>query len=385
MTTLRRKIHENPELAFEEYETTKLIERELNKYGIETRPNGDKTGVIGLLKGSGKGKVAALRADIDALPVTEMSGLPFASASAGKCHACGHDIHTAALLGAARLLAERRDELHGAVKFLFQPAEESVNGARTMIANGALKNPDVDVILALHTWPDLPIGSVGIRKGAMMAAPDRFRIVIHGKGGHAAHPHKSVDPVVVGASIIMNLQTIVAREISPVDSAVITIGKLAAGTASNVIPPTAELDGTFRTVSKETRLHVRESLERVVTHTALSLRATADVEFFPGGPPLICDDETVDAAADAVRALLGGDTVKELPSPSMGSEDFADYLEHVKGALLRIGTGNQQPESHVALHNPSILFDERAIVTGAIVLAGAAFKLTGSDFDRLFQ
>ncbi len=383
MFSLRREIHAFPELAFQEFKTTELIERSLKSYGIETFPNGDKTGVIGILKGAKPGRTIALRADIDALPVQEASGLPYASTREGLSHACGHDIHTAALLGAARLLSELKNEICGTIKFLFQPAEESTNGAKSMIANGALDNPRVDAIICAHTWPDIPGGSIGVRKGAMLAAADSFKININGKGGHAAHPHKCVDPIVVGAYIITQLQTVVSREVSPTDSAVVTVGKMIAGTASNIIPSQAIIEGTFRTVSKETRGHIKDSIARIAKLTAESLNAVAEVEFGMGVPPTICDPEIVDIASEAVIQLLGEDKLLPLAVPSMGAEDFAEYLEFVPGALLRLGTADERPESRFALHSPKVVFDEQSIVAGAIAFVGTVFKLTGSDFTKL--
>ena len=383
MFSLRREIHAFPELAFQEFKTTELIERSLKSYGIETFPNGDKTGVIGILKGAKPGRTIALRADIDALPVQEASGLPYASTREGLSHACGHDIHTAALLGAARLLSELKNEICGTIKFLFQPAEESTNGAKSMIANGALDNPRVDAIICAHTWPDIPGGSIGVRKGAMLAAADSFKININGKGGHAAHPHKCVDPIVVGAYIITQLQTVVSREVSPTDSAVVTVGKMIAGTASNIIPSQAIIEGTFRTVSKETRGHIKDSIARIAKLTAESLNAVAEVEFGIGVPPTICDPEIVDIASEAVIQLLGEDKLLPLAVPSMGAEDFAEYLEFVPGALLRLGTADERPESRFALHSPKVVFDEQSIVAGAIAFVGTVFKLTGSDFTKL--
>ena len=383
MIAVRRQLHANPELAFQEKDTTAFILKKLEEYGIEAKPNGEATGVIALLRGGKPGKTIALRADIDALPMEETTGLAFASTRQGVSHSCGHDIHTASLLGAAKLLSERREDICGSVKFLFQPAEERLSGSKSMIENGALRNPDVDDILCLHTWPELPGGSIGIRRGPALASSDGFTITITGKGGHAAHPHKCVDPIVVGASIIMQLQTVVSREIAPVDSAVISIGKLVAGTAGNILPGQATLEGTVRTLTPETQAHVRESLIRIATLTAQSLRATAEVVYTPGVPSLTCDDRIVDAISEAAAALLGEDKIVQLKTPSMGGEDFAEYLAFVPGALFRIGTADERPESQFALHNAGTVFNEQAIVTGAIVFVGTAFKLTGSDFSTL--
>lgn len=380
----RRRIHQNPELGFEEYETCRLIERVLGDLGIETRRNGEKTGVIGLLKGELPGKkVIALRADMDALKLTEDTGLEFASTKPGVCHACGHDMHVAVLLGAAKMLAEHKADLKGTVKFLFQPAEEMMNGSDSMIENGAMENPAVDYILAAHTWPEMPAGSIGVRKGAMLGSADKFSVTITGKGGHAAHPHKGIDPIVIGAYIITELQTIVSRRIAPIDAAVVSIGCLTAGTVSNIIPTECFLEGTVRTQDPDTRKKVAEYIENIVTHTALAMGATAKLDYEWGVPPTMCDSFVVDNISEAVKELLGPDKLLQVPVPSMGSEDFSRYLEHAPGAFFRIGTADERPETRGALHNPQTLFSEKAIPAGVIAMVGTVFKLTGSDMKKL--
>lgn len=380
----RRQIHQNPELGFEEHKTTALVEKVLVELGIEHRKNGDKTGVIATLKGGLPGeKVIALRADMDALKLQEGTGLEFASKVPGVSHACGHDMHTAVLLGAATMLAEYKEHLRGTVKFFFQPAEEMVNGAETMIQNGAMENPAVDYALACHTWPDMPAGSIGIRKGAMMASADKITITVRGKAVHAAHPHKGIDPVVVGAYIITQLQTIVSRRVAPLEPAVVSIGRLAAGTTSNIIPDECVMEGTVRTLNPEVRREVAEHIKNIAAHTALGMGATAEVEYEEGVPPTICDSYVVDVISEAAGELLGPDKVLEVPVPSMGGEDFSRYLEHAPGALFRIGTADDRPASRGALHNPKTVFSEDAIPAGIITFVGTVFKLTGSDMGKL--
>lgn len=380
---IRRKIHQNPELSFEEKETTALVKEYLDKAGIETRPNGKTTGVIGILKGGKPGPVLALRADMDALKLTEATELPFSSGKPGVCHACGHDIHTAVLLGTAKILSGYREDLCGTVKFLFQPAEEGLGGARTMIENGALKDPEVDYILACHTWPEMPAGSIGVRKGAMLGASDSFKITVKGKGGHAAHPHKGIDPVVAAAHIITQLQTIVSRRVAPVDSAVITIGHLEAGTVNNIIPNEAYMEGTVRTQDPETRKQIAEYIEQLAVGTARAMGADAVVEYHFGVGPTLCDSGLVDLISEAVAGILGTDSLLQVPVPSMGAEDFAYYLEHVPGALFRLGTYDDTPQSHWALHNPSTLFNEKAIPTGMAAMTASVFRISGSDMSKL--
>jgi amidohydrolase len=379
---LRRKIHSHPEISLQETETTKLITKELQSYGIETYPNGNFTGVVGVLKGNaGSGKTIALRADIDALPLQEETGLPFASQNPGKCHACGHDIHTTTLLACAKLLSERKDELKGTVKFIFQPAEEGQAGAKTIIENGFLK--DVDAIFAAHTWPEIPGGTIGIRRGPMMAGAQRFNITLKVKGGHAAHPHKTPDSVVIAAYIILGLQSIVSRELKPVDSAVITVGKMTAGTAANIIPSQVVLEGTFRYLTNEVRDHIIEAIQRIAVGTAQAHRAEASVTFIENGAPVTNEDSLVDLVETSAKELLGESKCINLTQPSMGSEDFAYYLEQKPGALFRLGTVEEGEAYRLALHNNKLLFSEKAIAAGAVTECGIVYLYTGSDIEKL--
>ena len=384
LLNIRHQIHHHPETAFEEIETTKLIKKVLDDADIENHPNGDSTGVIGLIHGAKEGPVLAIRADIDALPIKENTGLPFSSEVSGKCHACGHDLHTTVLIGAARLLKEYQNDLCGTIKLIFQPAEEVMTAAKT-IANGALENPKPDFILACHTWPDMPAGSIGVRKGTMLGASDSFKVKVIGKGGHAAHPQKGIDPVVIAAHIITQLQTIVSRRVAAIDPVVVTVGHLEAGTAANIIPNEAYFEGTVRTQSNETRNHVAEILKQLAIGTARAMGGDAEVSYTFGIGPTISEDHLVDEISEAVTELLGNDKLLQVPSPSMGSEDFARYLEHIPGAIFRLGTHNDTPESKLALHNASLLFDEKAIPAGVATMVGAAFKITGSDMSVLLK
>lgn len=378
---IRRYLHQHPELSYQEFNTTDFIKKELAGYGIETLGNGKYTGVIGILKGDLPGKTVALRCDIDALPVKENTGLEFASVNEGCCHACGHDLHMTTLLAAARLLSSYRQQLHGTVKFFFQPAEEKLGGSETIINNGFLD--DVDAIFGVHTWPDVPGGSIGIKKGPMMAGSDSFKIIITAPGGHAAHPHKTPDPIAAAAYMITQLQTIVARELNPLDSAVITVGKMTAGTAANIIPSEVVLEGSMRYLLPETRQKIHESIKRIADGTALSLRVHAETEIMPGCGPVIGTDELVDMIETSAGKLLGSDKISILPSASMGSEDFSFYLAKKPGAFFRIGTGTADPNSHLPLHNGKLLFSEDAILAGAVTFCGVVFLFTGSDFSVL--
>lgn len=380
---IRRQIHEYPELSMQEIETTKLIRKYLDDLGIENYPNGNQTGVVAILKGTKPGPVIGLRADMDALKLTENTGLPFTSKNPGVCHACGHDLHTAVLMGTAKMLKEYQNELCGTVKFLFQPAEEGYGGAKSMIANGALESPCLDYILACHTWPEMPAGTIGVRKGAMLGASDSFKITVKGKGGHAAHPHKGIDPVVVAAYIITEFQTIVSRRVAPVDPVVITVGHLTAGTVSNIIPDEAVMEGTVRTQNPETRMQVCEYLKQLAAGTAHAMGAEAEVEYDLGYPPTMNDPKVIDWISEAVAEILGPDRLLQVPVSSMGSEDFSFYLEKVPGALFRIGTYDETPESKWALHNPAIIFNEQAILTGIAGMVSSVFKISGSDMNVL--
>ena len=378
---IRRYLHQHPEISYKEFNTTEFIKLELSKYGIEVFNNGNYTGVIGVLKGSFPGKTVALRADIDALPVQENSGLDFASVNEGCCHACGHDLHMTTLLAAARLLSEYKEHLHGTVKFFFQPAEEKLGGSETIINNGFLD--DVDAIFGVHTWPDVPGGSIGIKKGPMMAGSNSFKITITAPGGHAAHPHKTPDPIAAAAYMITQLQTIVARELNPLDSAVITVGKMTAGTAANIIPSEVVLEGSMRYLLPATRQQIHDSIKRIADGTALAMRVSAKTEIIPGCGPVIGTDELVDMIETSAGKLLGSDKINILPTASMGSEDFSAYLAKKPGAFFRIGTGDDRPQTHLPLHNGRILFNESAIAAGAVTFCGAVFLFTASDSSVL--
>lgn len=371
---LRRTMHENPELSFKEFQTTDLIYETLKHTDIQLQKCTGGTGVIGLLEGGKKGKVLALRADIDALPIVEKTGLAFASKKEGIMHACGHDIHTSVLLGAALILNELKDELAGTIKFIFQPAEEVMGGAEFMIREGALHEPAVDHIVCLHTWPFMDAGKVGIRSGAMMASANQFELKVLGSGGHAAHPHKSVDPIPVAAKIIDALQQIVSRQVSPVDSAVVTIGQIHGGTADNIIANEVKISGTVRTLHKEMRDFIENRIGKISHSIAEAFGAEVVYTFHDGTPPVINDADLVTRFAEAITEQMGEETIEELEEPSLGGEDFAFYLEHVDGMLFRLGTANDDENSRKGLHNPQIIFDERSIPTGIEAMTSFAIR-----------
>ena len=363
---LRRRIHQQPELSMEEKETSALVREKLREYGISIAELPLETGVIGVLAGERPGRTILLRADMDALPVEERSGLPFASEKKGVCHSCGHDIHTAALLLAARVLGGIKKDLAGTVLFLFQPAEEKLNGSQSVIDSGLFEKYHPDC------WPDLPAGTVGVRSGSFMASSDSVSLTVKGRGGHGAHPHKSVDPITAAAYILAELQTVVSRSVAPLEAAVLTMGRIEGGTAANVIPDTVTMEGTVRTVSRETRALMEEKIRQIACHGAEALGASCEVEYKRGVPAVICDPAVVERIRKAAAEELGSENVVTLETPSMGSEDFARYLELVPGAMFRIGTASEDPATRLPLHNGGIRFDERAVLAGAVTFGRLA-------------
>lgn len=369
----RRHIHAHPELGYEEVETAAFVARLLRSFGLSVEEGVGGTGVVGMLRGEGEsegeGLCVALRADMDALPVTEETGLPFASRNLGKMHACGHDGHTAMLLGAARVLSLHRRSFAGTVKFFFQPAEECAprGGALGMIEEGVMVDPKVDYVFALHLWPELPLGKVGIKTGALMSASDRVRLRIQGKGGHGAAPHQAIDAVVVASHIVTALQAIAGRQVDPLEPFVLTIGSFHAGQRYNVIAPYAELDGTVRTQNETLRSTIPRRITTLAQAVAAGFGAEAEVNYEYGYPTLYNQPHAVDVVSKAVAEVLGEHELIELGRPSMGGEDFAYFLDHAKGAMFWLGChGPLSPEAPI--HNGKFDFDEDALAVGTGVL-----------------
>lgn len=359
--SLRRKLHQSPELSMQETNTTRVIRETLEQYGIRCMEDYSlPTGAAAILEGKEPGKTHLLRADIDALPMEEKSALPFASQHSGVCHSCGHDIHTSALLLCARILSTLEQPRRGRVILLFQPAEETGQGSKAVIDSGLLERYPPDLVLGAHCWPDLPAGSVGLRVGSFMAASDTLHIRVKGKGGHGAHPHKSIDPVVTAAYIITQLQSIVSRSIDPLESVVITIGTLSAGTVTNVIPDEVQMGGTVRIANGHMQPLVEERIRTICHSCAQAMGAECEVNYVHGMPALDCDAQAVSILERAAKAQLGEKRVAFLSRPSMGSEDFARYLTLAPGAMFRIGTANQSDQSRLPLHNAHIIFDEES-------------------------
>lgn len=374
LVEIRRHLHRNPELSNQEMETSKYIIEKLKGLAIETVEGVGGTGVIGLLKGNSPGKTLAIRADMDALPINEETGLEFISKNNGVMHACGHDFHMTVLLGVAKVLSAKVKDFSGNIKFIFQPAEEKLIGALQMIEDDVLENPKVDAIIALHCWPDLPSGTIGVKKGEVMASGDKIEITIKGKQGHAAHPHKAVDPITISSYIITKLQTILSREVSPVDAAVISIGTINGGSAFNIIPSEVKLSGTVRVLNPEVRKEIPGMIKRIVEKTAESMNGEADLIYTFGPPPLLNTDYMVGLLDEVVAETLGSEELVYMETPSLGSEDFSYYLEQVPGLFFRLGTNGSEIGTQYPLHHPKVLFDEDALLTGVAVLSATALK-----------
>jgi len=355
----RQTIHMTPELLFDVEQTAALVVEKLKAFGVDEIVTGlGRTGVVGIINGNATGPTIGLRADMDALPITEQTGKPYASTVAGKMHACGHDGHTAMLLGAAKYLAETRN-FAGRVALIFQPAEEGGGGGRVMVEDGLMDRFDISEVYGMHNYPGLPVGAFAIRKGPMMASADQFEITIQGLGGHAATPHRCIDPVVIGGQIIGALQTIASRVVDPLDPIVITIGELRAGTAHNIIPETAVMRGTVRTLKPETRDLAEAKIKQIAEGIAVANGGSAVVDYDRMYPVTRNHDSETDHAIAAARSVSGeAAVITELP-PAMGGEDFSFMLEARPGAFIAIGNGDS-----ATLHHPAYDFDDEAIPFG---------------------
>ncbi len=375
MIELRQDLHRQPELGFAEHRTAGIVAERLLALGLEVTTGVAGTGVVGLLTGAAPGRTIALRADMDALPITEENEVPYKSERPGVMHACGHDGHVAMLLGAAAVLAGERENFAGNVKFLFQPAEEGVRGggAKPMVEAGVLANPAVDAVLGLHLWSGLPVGTLAIRRGPLMAASDSFTAVIKGVGGHGAAPQDTVDPIVAGAQVVTALQTIVSREVIPVEAAVITVGMFHAGTANNIIAGQAELAGTVRTLDPALRQRMPERIEGVIKGVTGAMRAQYEFSYRFGYPVVLNHPAVTELLEKTAAAILGAAQVLTSPQPVMGSEDFAYYQEKVPGTFAFLGAGNPAKGTGMP-HHPRYNFDEDALPLGAAIMVQAALR-----------
>ncbi|CAD2074162.1 M20 metallopeptidase family protein [Jeotgalicoccus meleagridis] len=376
LVSFRRSMHQNPELSSEEYNTSEKIFKFLEKEGLKPQFIEDRgIGVTALIEGKTNNQTVAYRADIDALPIDEQTGLEFKSTESGKMHACGHDIHTTTLLGTALTLNKFKENLNGNVRLIFQSGEEIFYGARKVIESGILNEPKVNKILMFHTWPDLPAGTIGLKKNEMMASSTSFNFKIKGKGAHAAHPQKGNDPVVIGANLVSNLQSIISRRVGAQESAVVTIGKLEAGKVSNVIPDAAYGEGTIRTLNSDLDQFIQERITDLFEYGAKSFGAVGEVNFEQATYPVVNDPDIIDTIEKSAENSIGLENIHWLKQASMGSEDFSLYLQDIPGALVRLGTNNDDERSKRALHSNDIHFDEKAIPTGVKVMSNVIVDL----------
>lgn len=371
---IRRHIHANPELSFQEFNTADFIESKLREFGIPNIQRIAKTGVTFCLEGKQKGKIIALRADIDALPIKEANEVAYKSKNEGIMHACGHDVHTSSLLGVAKILSQLTDQFNGTVKFIFQPGEEkSPGGASILIKEGILQNPIPEKILGQHVMPLIPQGKVGFRKGKYMASADEVYLIVKGKGGHAAMPESFVDPIAISSQIIVSLQQIVSRMANPKIPSVLSFGKIAGGNVNNVIPDEVKIDGTFRTFDEEWRKEALQKIKDISSSIASSMGGSCDVHIASGYPFLVNDEAYTQKNIDAAKAYMGEENVVDLDL-WMAAEDFAFYSHEVPGCFYRLGTRNEEKGIISGVHTPTFNIDENALKTGMGLMAFLAIN-----------
>ncbi|MEL7648899.1 MAG: M20 family metallopeptidase [Sedimentibacter sp.] len=369
----RRDLHENPELSFKEFNTSNKIKEKLQTLGIEIIDIGMETGVVGLLRGAKDGPTIALRGDIDALPIQELNDVPYKSKVDGVMHACGHDIHTTSVIGAAIILSNIKNELDGNVLFVFQPAEEINKGAKLMVEKGLFECVNADLIFGLHNNPEIPWGKIAIKKGGLMAAVDTIRIKVKGKGGHGAIPNATRDPIIAASAMLMNLQTIVSRNVSPLDSAVISVGTFHSGTANNVIPELVEITGTVRSFHPDVRELLPKRINEVLKYTAEAYMVDVELEYIFDLPAVFNDEELTKIAYEAAEEIVGLEGIVE-PTPSMGGEDFSIFTEKVPGFFFWLGVGNKEKDMSYVWHNPKFDGDDRAIIYASTVMSNMVIK-----------
>ena len=375
----RHHLHSMPELSYEEYETSDFLAARLEEMGYSLTRGIAGTGLSALLETGRKGPVIAFRADMDALPMTEATGLPFESKRIGIMHGCGHDAHMAVLLGTAGVLMDIRDSLCGSIKLIFQPGEEANGGAKTMIDEGVLKAPDVSGIFALHVIPELPAGMIGIKKGHLTATDDRFIIKVHGKSAHSSEPETGVNAILIAAHITTALQSIMSCNLGPFDNATMSVCMINGGEAVNIIPDTAELQGMVRCVKKENKLKIRDRIAAIARKTAESLGGKAEVEFIGGYPSVYNDPELTEKVISAGKEMLcNPEDVLIIEKPHMGSEDFSYFQEEIPGAIFMLGCG-APGEDRGALHTPTLNIHDGALIHGIKVFAGIASLYCGID------
>ena len=377
ISAIRRDIHAHPELAYEENRTSDIVAAKLQEWGLEVTRGLGKTGLVGTLRKGNSVKSIGLRADMDALPMDEINDFAHRSQNQGRMHACGHDGHTAMLLGAAKILAEKKD-FEGAVHFIFQPAEEGGGGGKAMIDDGLFEKFPCDAVFAIHNKPGLPLGTIATRPGPLLAAADRWDLRITGKGGHAAHPHLSNDPLVVAANLVLSLQTIVARNLDPFSNAVVTVGFVKGGSAYNVIPTEAHIGGTTRTTKPAERELIQRRIKEICDGAAQMFGVNIEVEHRPGYPPTINNAERAAFAIDVAAGICGAGGVRDNIQASMGAEDFSYMLERVPGAMVWLGNGGEDGNGF-GLHNSRYDFNDMAIPFGVSFFVRTVERFLGDQ------
>ena len=380
---LRRAIHAEPELGLDCPRTAAKLKQALAGLPLAIRDSHATSGFVARLDGARPGRTMLLRGDMDALPIHEETGLDFASGTAGHMHACGHDTHSAMLASAARILCGQREQIAGTILFMFQPGEEGMHGARHMIAEGLLDDPAPDAAFALHVFPNMPGGVIACRAGALLASADMVSATIRGKGGHAAMPHDAIDPVPIACEAVLALQSWVARRTTFTDPAVLSITRIAGGTAHNVIPDEVELLGTMRTLSDKTRAVTREAFERIVTKVAEAHGATADVRIDEGYPPTVNDPRAVGLVSELAIGQFGEGAYVEIPAPIMGAEDFSYVLQKVPGAMAILGVAppGGDPFARAPIHNSQMMVDECVLPRGVAMHCAFATRFLASGWD----
>jgi amidohydrolase len=369
----RRHLHANPELSFKEFNTCKYVAAKLKEFKVETQEGVADTGVVGLIKGKNPGKkIIALRADMDALPITEANNVPYKSKNEGVMHACGHDVHTSSLLGTARILSEIKDNFEGTVKLIFQPGEELIpGGASLMIKAGVLTNPSPSNILGQHVMPSIPAGKVGFREGMYMASADEIYVTVKGKGGHAAMPEKNIDPILIASHIIIALQQIVSRNADPKTPTVLSFGKLTANGATNIIPDEVKIEGTFRTLNEVWRKDAHQKMKKMAEAIADGMGGSCDFKIVNGYPFLKNDPALTARMQKAAVSFLGKENVLDLDL-WMAAEDFAYYTQQIDACFYRLGVRNEAKGITSGVHTPTFDIDESALETGAGLMAWLA-------------
>lgn len=369
--SLRRDFHQHPELGYQEFRTAKIVAEELREMGIEALTGIAETGVVGLLDTGRKGAVVLLRFDMDALPILEETGAEYQSQNAGVMHACGHDGHTAVGLTVARMLARQREKLRGKVKFVFQPAEEGLGGAARMVKEGVLEDPRPDVVLGMHVWNEKPLGWFGISEGAVMSAAEVFRLSVKGKGGHGAIPHFAIDPILASGQIINALQSVVSRNVAPLDAAVVSVTSIHGGETFNVIPPKVEMQGTIRTMEADVREKVLERFSAIIHQTARAMGCEAEVETRLLTRSVVNHPDVTKRVREVARDLFP-DAVVDERFRTMVSEDMSFIMQDIPGCFIFVGSANEKEGRNAPHHHPKFDIDEKALTMGAGLIASVA-------------